>query len=46
MVISTGLQILYSFLYREYINHIQLLNSLLSPSPSQMWHPLSMTCFS
>jgi hypothetical protein len=26
MVISTGLKILYSFLYRKYINHIQLFN--------------------
>jgi hypothetical protein len=46
MVISTGLKILYAFLYREYINHIHLLNFLLLPSLSYMWPPLSMTCFS
>jgi hypothetical protein len=28
-VVSTGLKIPYSFLYREYINHIHLLNFLL-----------------
>jgi hypothetical protein len=41
MVILTGLKILYSFLYREYINHIHLLNFLLLPSLSHMW-PLHM----
>jgi hypothetical protein len=34
MVISTGLKILYSFLYRNYINHIHHLNFLLLPSLS------------
>jgi hypothetical protein len=34
MVISTGLKILYSFLYREYINHIHLLNFFLLASLS------------
>jgi hypothetical protein len=32
MVVSTSLKILYSFLYREYINHIHLLYFLLLPS--------------
>jgi hypothetical protein len=32
-VILTGLKVLYSFLYREYINHIHLLNLLLLPFP-------------
>jgi hypothetical protein len=36
MVVSTGLKILYSFLYREYIKHIHLLNFRLLPSPSHM----------
>jgi hypothetical protein len=44
--VSTGLKILYSFLYRKYINHIHLPNFLLLPSPSLMWHPLSVTYFS
>jgi hypothetical protein len=35
-VVSTNLKILYSFLYREYINHIHLLNFLLFPSLSHM----------
>jgi hypothetical protein len=46
MVISTGLKILYSLLYRRYItifNHI--LNFLLLSSLSHMWSPLSVTCF-
>jgi hypothetical protein len=34
MVISTSLKILYSFLYRRYINHIHLLNLFLLPSLS------------
>jgi hypothetical protein len=33
MVISKSFKILYSFLYSEYINHIQL-NFLLLPFPS------------
>jgi hypothetical protein len=37
---------LYSFLCREYISHINLLNFLLLPSLSHMWLPLSITCFS
>jgi hypothetical protein len=40
MVVSTSLKILHSFLYREYINYIHLLNFLLLPSPSLMWSPL------
>jgi hypothetical protein len=46
MVVSTGLRILYLFLYREYINNIHLLNFLLLPHPSHMWPPLSVTSFS
>jgi hypothetical protein len=34
MVISTGLNILYSLLYRKYIIHTHLLNFLLLPSLS------------
>jgi hypothetical protein len=37
MVILRGLKILYSFLCREYINHIHLLNFLLLPFLSHMW---------
>jgi hypothetical protein len=36
MVISTGLKILYSFLYRKYINHIHLQTSF--------FYPPSLTC--
>jgi hypothetical protein len=32
MVVSKGLKILYSFLFRKYINHIHLLNFHYSPS--------------
>jgi hypothetical protein len=46
MVVSTGLKIWYSFLYSKYINHIHLLSFFLLPSPSHMWPPLSVTCFS
>jgi hypothetical protein len=46
MVISTGLKILYSYLYGKYINYIHLLNFLLLPSLSHMWPPFSVTCFS
>jgi hypothetical protein len=46
MVVSASLKILYWFLYRAYISHIHLLNFFLLPSPSHMWPPLSMTCFS
>jgi hypothetical protein len=42
MVILKGLNILYSFLYRKYINHI--LDFLLLPSHSHKWPPLSVTC--
>jgi hypothetical protein len=45
-VTSTGLKILYSSLYREYIKHIHLLNFLLLHFPLPMWLPLSVTCFS
>jgi hypothetical protein len=44
MVASTGLKILYSFLYRPSINHIHLLDFLLLVSPSHMWLCLSVTC--
>jgi hypothetical protein len=44
MVVSIGLKILYSFLCREYLNHVHLLNFLLLPSPFPMWLPLSLTC--
>jgi hypothetical protein len=37
MLISAMLKILYSFLYKDYINHIHLLNFLLLCSPSHMW---------
>jgi hypothetical protein len=33
MVGSAGLRFLYSFLYSEYFNHIQVLNFLLLPYP-------------
>jgi hypothetical protein len=46
MVISTDLKILYLFLYREYINHVHLLNFLLLPSPTLMWPGLTVICFS
>jgi hypothetical protein len=46
MVVLAGLRFFYSFLYREYINHIHLLSFLLLPSPFHMWPPLSVTCFS
>jgi hypothetical protein len=46
MAVSSGLRILCSFLYSLYINHIRVFNFLLLPSPSHMWNPLSMTCFS
>jgi hypothetical protein len=36
MLISTGLKILYSFLYRKYNNHLHLLNIFLLPSLSCM----------
>jgi hypothetical protein len=36
MVISTILKFYIHFLYREYINHVHLLNFLLLPSPSHM----------
>jgi hypothetical protein len=45
LVISTGLKILYSFLYRKDNNYIHLLNSLLLPSPYRMWPPLVWPVF-
>jgi hypothetical protein len=45
MVAATGLKTLYSFLYREHLNHIHLLNFLLLHTLSHMGL-LSMTCFS
>jgi hypothetical protein len=44
-VISTGLNIQSSFLYRKCINHIHLLNFLLLSSPPVSALPLSMTVF-
>jgi hypothetical protein len=46
MVISTGLKILCSLLYRKYFNYVHLFNFLLLPSFSCMWPSLSVTCFS
>jgi hypothetical protein len=46
MVILTGLNIMYSYLCRKYINHIHLLYFFLSPSPLHKCPSLSMTCFS
>jgi hypothetical protein len=46
MTVSANLRILYSFLYKEYINHIHLLSFLLLPYFSCMWLPLSVTSFS
>jgi hypothetical protein len=43
MMVSAGLRFLYSFLYREYITHIQVLSFLLLPYPSLAWPPLSVT---
>jgi hypothetical protein len=45
MVISTSFKILYSFLYREYINHIHLLASFFYPSPLLCYHPLAWPIF-
>jgi hypothetical protein len=45
MVISTGLKILCSFLYKKFINLIHLLNFLLLPFLSYMWSTLSMPYF-
>jgi hypothetical protein len=42
MVVSDDLRFLYSFFYREYINHIQVLSFLLLPYSSRMWSPLSV----
>jgi hypothetical protein len=46
MVISTALKILYSLVYRKYINRIYVLNFLPLPSLSCMWPALSMNYFS
>jgi hypothetical protein len=46
MLISICLKILYSFLYKKYINHIHFLNFLILPSLSFMWTLLSVTCLS
>jgi hypothetical protein len=46
IVVSAGLRILYSFLYRENISYIHLLNFLLLPYPSHMCPPLNVTSFS
>jgi hypothetical protein len=40
MVISSSLKILYSFLYREYIYHINLFNFLLYTPSFICYHPL------
>jgi hypothetical protein len=45
MVILTGLKILYSFLYREYINHAHLLTSLFYPPPLVCDFPLTWPIF-
>jgi hypothetical protein len=45
MVISTGLKILYSFLYRKYINLIHLLNFLLLCSFTSLWPLLACPVF-
>jgi hypothetical protein len=37
LVISPGLRILYSFLCREYTNHMHLLSFFLLTYPSHMW---------
>jgi hypothetical protein len=39
-------KILYSFLYRKYINHSHLFNFFLLFPLFHMWAPLSMSCFS
>jgi hypothetical protein len=41
MVISTDIEILYSFLYRKYINHIHLLISLII----YLFSPLFLLCW-
>jgi hypothetical protein len=46
MVAWKNLKLLYSFLYREYIMYVHLLNFFLLPSLTCMWPLLSMTCFS
>jgi hypothetical protein len=45
MVVSTVLKILYSFLYRGYINHIHFLNFPLLPLPSCLCPYFSATFF-
>jgi hypothetical protein len=46
IVVSTSLKILYSFLYREYFNHIHHSNFLLYPtSLAYMWPPLAWLVF-
>jgi hypothetical protein len=42
MVISSSLNVLYSFLYRKYINYIHLLYILLLPCLSHQFPPLSV----
>jgi hypothetical protein len=37
-VISIGLKILYSFLYREYINHIHLLSTYIAKDFKLLWY--------
>jgi hypothetical protein len=46
MVVSAGLTILYSFLYRRYVNHFHRLSFLLLPCSSCMWPSLSVINFS
>jgi hypothetical protein len=43
MVVPASLRFLYSFLYSEYINHIQVFNFLPLPYPSHALPPLSVT---
>jgi hypothetical protein len=45
-LLKTEKRILYSFLHRDYINHIHLLSFLLVPYASHTWSPLSVTSFS
>jgi hypothetical protein len=43
ILILAGLRFLYSFLCREYINHVQVLDFLLLSYPSPVWRLLSVT---
>jgi hypothetical protein len=43
MVALASLRFLYSFLYSEHINHIQVFGSHPLPYPSHVWPPISVT---